>query len=175
MQFLLSERVGEKRVNLVWVTIACHTSQMIAENIGELAQLVRLGVLIDFKVRGCVGWVHASRVQKAEREFPRGEVERVFVGTVLEQGWRWPAKAPPASWPGHVVRCAKEWRAEKMRRAEEKCVEGEREAGESARGKSAEEGTEEISEYEELNEAFYNECVQAMDQSEDRMNRGGGR
>jgi hypothetical protein len=49
-----------------------------------------------------------AEVERVEGLFPRGEIEKVLGDAVVAQGLRRPEKAPAASWPGILVRSARE-------------------------------------------------------------------
>ncbi|KAF2487027.1 hypothetical protein BDY17DRAFT_319596 [Neohortaea acidophila] len=98
---------SEQDMHDVWVAIAIHTSPGIAERISPLARLVRIGVSVDFKRSPHLEGL-SSVVQETEGTFPRAEIEKVLGDAVVEQAMRQPAKAPAASWPGIMLRSAKE-------------------------------------------------------------------
>ncbi|OQO02424.1 hypothetical protein B0A48_11951 [Cryoendolithus antarcticus] len=88
----------------IWTAIALHTSRGIAERMGPLTRCLRMGVKADFgdgKWRALLG---EGVVERTEREFPRGEIEKVLGNAVAEQGVRVPLKAPRGSWPGDLLR-----------------------------------------------------------------------
>ena len=112
-EVLRKEGVDDSALHEVWVAIALHTSPGIAERISPLARLVRLGVTIDFKRPASMELTDDAEVEAFEQKFPRGEIEKVLGDAVAEQGLRRPEKAPAASWPGVLVRSAREnpeWR-----------------------------------------------------------------
>ena len=108
--------VCEADIQEVWTAIALHTSSGIAERISPLARIVRLAVLMDFKVLGQNPWVTADELKiddegyrrSVEEKYPRLEPEKVLGDIVAEQGLRQSTKAPGASWTGDLVRAAKE-------------------------------------------------------------------
>jgi hypothetical protein len=106
--FLLSNGIDEANAHEVWIAIACHTSPGIGERITELARLVRSGVTVDFKRPAAMSLTTDDEVREVERRFERGEIEKVLGDAVVEQGLRRPEKAPAASWPGVLVRSARE-------------------------------------------------------------------
>jgi len=110
---LRQHSVSDSAIHEVWVAIALHTSPGIAERISELARLVRLAVAMDFKRPAALALTTQEEIDDVEADWPRGEIEKVLgdavVGQVLhaseEDGG---VKAPAASWPGVLVRSAKE-------------------------------------------------------------------
>ncbi|KAF7550494.1 hypothetical protein G7Z17_g5667 [Cylindrodendrum hubeiense] len=100
----------------VWVAIALHTSNGIAERISSLARLVRLAVKTDFSpaaFREELGVKdYASQL---EERLPRLGIEQALGDAVLKQAakipdhvdsltWPNPDKHPGASWPGILLR-----------------------------------------------------------------------
>nr|OQO23162.1 hypothetical protein B0A51_07318 [Rachicladosporium sp. CCFEE 5018] len=88
----------------IWTAIALHTSRGIAERMGPLTRCLRMGVKADFgdeKWRALLG---EGLVERTEKEFPRGDIEKVLGDAVAEQGVRVPIKAPAGSWPGDLLR-----------------------------------------------------------------------
>ena len=65
-------------------------------------------MLIDFKRPAALALTTEDEVETVEGVFPRGEIEKVLGDAVVEQGLRRPEKAPAASWPGVLVRSARE-------------------------------------------------------------------
>ena len=106
--FLRRNGVIERAVHEVWVAIALHTSPGIAERISPMARLVRLGVTIDFKRPASLELTNDAEVSDFEQRFPRTDIEKVLGDAVVEQAIRRPEKAPAASWPGILLRSAKE-------------------------------------------------------------------
>ncbi|EMC96016.1 hypothetical protein BAUCODRAFT_148854 [Baudoinia panamericana UAMH 10762] len=103
------DAITDEQIHDVWVAIACHTSAGIAERISPLARLVRLGVLMDFKKGSALALTEAGEVEEHEAALERGEIEMILSVAVVEQALRRPGeeqivKAPPASWPGVLVR-----------------------------------------------------------------------
>jgi hypothetical protein len=104
--FLESKGVPKEDVRDVWLAIALHTSGGIAENAGDVACLVRRGVMLDF------GFLQVSDVLRSEKdrnlkgeiekEYPRLNVEKVLCDAVVEQAKRNPKKAPKVTWPGSL-------------------------------------------------------------------------
>lgn len=109
-------KVNEADIQEVWTAIALHTSPGIAERITALARFVRLAVLMDFGKLGECPWANESELEvngegyrrSVEEQFSRLDVEKVLGDIVVAQGVRQPTKAPAASWPGIMVRAAKE-------------------------------------------------------------------
>ncbi|MDQ0767108.1 HD domain-containing protein [Streptomyces canus] len=84
----------------VWEAIALHTSPGIAERMGPLTRLVRLGVTVDFS--GNVGEADKELLGLL-RQFPRADIELVLGNAVVAQAVMRPSKAPAASWPGGLL------------------------------------------------------------------------
>ncbi|KAK4548767.1 hypothetical protein LTR36_008540 [Oleoguttula mirabilis] len=104
-QNLRSANVPEHDVHEVWVAIAVHTSPHIAERISPLARLVRLAVLVDFKVAVQVkDFPTEAEVEVNEALFPRLDAAKVLGDAVVAQTVRRPEKAPSASWPSVLLR-----------------------------------------------------------------------
>ncbi|KIW00211.1 uncharacterized protein PV09_08251 [Verruconis gallopava] len=102
--FLRSHGVRDDEAHDVWVAIALHTSPGIAERISDLARLVRVAVLADFKRPASLEEFSGAYVQAIERSFPRLNIEKILGDVVVEQALRQREKAPPASWPGVLLR-----------------------------------------------------------------------
>jgi len=105
-----AESTETERLN-VWAAIALHTSPGIVERYSTLTRHVRLAVLSDF---GRGDLVTEKMKQEVEREWPRGEIERVLGSAVVEQvmgkeddGKRL-LKAPNVSWPWALVKSHQE-------------------------------------------------------------------
>ncbi|EIW75618.1 hypothetical protein CONPUDRAFT_131847 [Coniophora puteana RWD-64-598 SS2] len=106
-----SPDIAPDDVREVWTAIALHTSPGIAERITVLARIVRLAVLVDFKVPHPDARVDAKDIEHAERAFPRGEIEKVLGDAVAEQAesaQEPQRKAPPATWPGVLLQARRE-------------------------------------------------------------------
>lgn len=71
---------SQPRREAVWAAIAVHTSPHIAERMSPLTRLVRLGVRADFGE----DLVDPGLRRAAEQDHPRGDVERVLSGVVVE-------------------------------------------------------------------------------------------
>ena len=102
--FLSSHGISVVEVREVWISIACHTSAGIGERISPLARLVRLGPLVDFKRPDILALVDPAEIEENEHAFPRGEIAKILSDTVVEQALRQRTKAPPATWPGVLLR-----------------------------------------------------------------------
>ncbi|MEV7994843.1 HD domain-containing protein [Streptomyces sp. NPDC086077] len=89
-------------VQQVWEAIALHTSPGIAERMGTLPRLVRLGVLADFGATDLPG-TDDRRLSASLARFPRMDIETVLGDAVVEQALRCPEKAPKSSWPGGLL------------------------------------------------------------------------
>ncbi len=100
-RFLTEQGLAAAAVDQVWQAIALHTSPQIAERLGPVTMLTRLGVLADFGAP--VGGGGAER-SAAEVRYPRLEIERELTDAVVAQALREPAKAPAASWPHGLLR-----------------------------------------------------------------------
>lgn len=98
--------VAPEDIHEVWQAIALHSSPGIAERISVCARLVRQAVLLDFGSR--LDQEQLAFRDSIEDEFPRLDVEKVLGDVVVEQALRQPSKAPPASWPGILLRAKKE-------------------------------------------------------------------
>lgn len=105
--YLRQNNVAPSDVHEVWQAIALHTSPGIAERISVCARLVRKAVLIDFGTNLDEESLDARRA--AEQSFPRLDIEKCLGDTVVDQALRQPQKAPPASWPGILVRAKKDF------------------------------------------------------------------
>lgn len=101
VRHLTSHGVSEADAHEVWVAIALHSTPGIAERISELARIVRTAVLIDFGKNEPGS--EEVKVQ-FERQWPRGEIERILSDEVVRQAVNRPDKAPPAGWPGILYR-----------------------------------------------------------------------
>ena len=103
-KFALSHGIDEASAHHVWTAVATHTSPQIAERIHPLARLVRLGVLIDFRQPTRDQLQANECVASIEPAIPRLEIEKILGDAVVEQAVHRPHKAPPASWPGNLLR-----------------------------------------------------------------------
>lgn len=121
--FLKSHNVSEADAHDVWTAIAIHTSPGIAERISPLSRLVRLAVAMDFKRPTALKLVTRDEMESIEKNFPRGEIEKVLGDAVVERVVERASeqagdpveamnivdvKAPAASWPGVLVKSASE-------------------------------------------------------------------
>jgi hypothetical protein len=102
--FLLSHEIPAATTHQIWVAIACHTSAGIGERISTLGKLQRLGPLIDFKRPDVLTLVDEAFVARNEALYPRGQIEKVLSDTVVEQALKQRSRAPPATWPGGLLR-----------------------------------------------------------------------
>lgn len=96
--------ITESERHDVWTAIAIHDTPQIAERIGVLPRLVRLGVAIDFKLPAALSMVSDVWVQQVENDFNRSEIEKVLGDAVVAQALNEPDKAPAACWPGLLLR-----------------------------------------------------------------------
>lgn len=94
--------VPGREIDEVWQAIALHTSPGIAERLGTLPRLVRLGVLADFSQPEPAAQDRDTR--QLHELFPRSQIELALADAVVAQAVRNPAKAPPSSWPGGLLR-----------------------------------------------------------------------
>ncbi|KAL5356243.1 hypothetical protein BJX96DRAFT_142547 [Aspergillus floccosus] len=109
--YLRQHNVPETDVHEVWQAIALHTSPGIAERISVCARLVRQAVLLDFG--SSLDQESQDFRHSVEETFPRIGIEKVLGDVVVDQALRQPQKAPPASWPGILLRAKREnpeWR-----------------------------------------------------------------
>jgi len=83
----------------VWQAVALHTSPHIAERMGSLTRLVRLGVRADFGDN----LIDAELRRQTEADLPRLDVERVLSRVVVEACLVDPRRAPAASWPNALL------------------------------------------------------------------------
>ncbi|POX63496.1 metal-dependent phosphohydrolase [Streptomyces sp. Ru62] len=90
-------------VQKVWEAIALHTSPGIAERMGTLPRLLRLGVLADFGATDLVGADDDGQLSASLARFPRMDIEVVLGDAVVDQALRCPGKAPKSSWPGGLL------------------------------------------------------------------------
>ena len=103
-RFALSQGIDEVDAHEIWIAIAIHTSQQIAERIRPLARLVRLGVLLDFR-QGTRDELEANEYTTSiDSDIPRLEIEKVLGDAVVRQALHKRQKAPKASWPGDLLR-----------------------------------------------------------------------
>ncbi|GAA3021747.1 HD domain-containing protein [Streptomyces fulvorobeus] len=84
----------------VWEAIALHTSPGLAERMGPLTRLVRLGVTVDF---GSTASEVDEELRFSLQKFPRAGIEIVLGDAVVSQAVRCPSKAPASSWPGGLL------------------------------------------------------------------------
>lgn len=98
------EREGWKPAEIepVWEAIALHTSAGIAERFGALPRYTRLGVRVDFGDHDLLG--APDVLASAEADFARVDIERVLSELVVTQSTGNTQKAPPATWPGELLR-----------------------------------------------------------------------
>lgn len=106
VRFLLEQGVPKPDTFEVWQAIALHTTPGIAERISPFVCLVRQAVLFDFNQQ--LESTSSEIRLGFEKLFPRLEIEKILGDTVVDQALRQPEKAPPASWPGILVRAKKE-------------------------------------------------------------------
>lgn len=101
-EFLTTHGLPAADVDAVWLAIALHTSPGIAERRGPLCELTREGVGIDFGRRpDAVTDAQATVIHHA---YPRLAMVRSLVDAITEQARTRPAKAPPYSIAGELLR-----------------------------------------------------------------------
>jgi hypothetical protein len=96
--------LDEADAQQVWRAIALHTSPGIAERIDPFSRLVHYGVLVDFHIRDIHERVDDIFREKVEQSLPRLDIEIVLADAIVDQAMKCPGKAPPASWPGDLLR-----------------------------------------------------------------------
>lgn len=112
---LLSHGISEIDSHKVWVAIALHTSQGIAERIDPLSRLLRLGVVMDFSRAKRDAMGVAEYCAEIELHLPRLQVEKALGDAIVNQApksqeqpesirWQTSEKHPKASWPGILLR-----------------------------------------------------------------------
>ncbi|MFF1847709.1 HD domain-containing protein [Streptomyces sp. NBC_01550] len=101
--FLSRHRWPAPLIKGVWEAIALHTSPGIAERMGRLPRLVRVGVRADFGATELIGTDDEDRLASALALFPRLNIESVLGEAVVAQALRCPGKAPSSSWPGGLL------------------------------------------------------------------------
>jgi hypothetical protein len=89
----------------IWDAVALHTSAGIAERHVPLTRALRVGVLADFKDPAHLAR-HQDLADRLDEAYPRAGIERVLAAAVVRAARDRPGKAPPASWPGDLVRGA---------------------------------------------------------------------
>lgn len=114
----MMRRYGESEESMreVWLAISLHTSPGIAERLGGMARALRLAVRADFgsfpvpDLGNFHGeeWASAAGWELIDKELPRLDIEKDLGDAVVRAGLDRPEKAPPASWPGDLVRAKKE-------------------------------------------------------------------
>ncbi|MFI8004714.1 HD domain-containing protein [Streptomyces sp. NPDC086010] len=101
--FLSRHRWSAPLIKAVWEAIALHTSPGIAERMGSLPRLVRVGVRADFGATELIGTDVGDPLASALALFPRLNIESVLGEAVVAQALRRPEKAPSSSWPGGML------------------------------------------------------------------------
>lgn len=94
----------------VWEAIALHTSPGIAERMGLLTRVLRMGPKTDFGHEPYRRLLDDGLLEATEAMLPRGEIEKVLGDSVAEQAERREGeertkKAPAVSWPWNLLRC----------------------------------------------------------------------
>lgn len=90
------------RADIVWQAIALHTSAGIAERRGPEIALTRAGVALDFGVGAEV--LDGTLAAEIHEAFPRMELARRLTDAIVCQARHTPAKSPPYTTPGELVR-----------------------------------------------------------------------
>lgn len=90
--FLTEHGLPGGKVDQVWEAIALHSSFQIAERRGLLCQLTRLGVGMDFGYD--TDFVTDAQAAAIHTAWPRLNMERVLVDTIVGQVTAVPSKAP---------------------------------------------------------------------------------
>ncbi|MFD5569970.1 HD domain-containing protein [Streptomyces cadmiisoli] len=101
--FLARHDWPEPLIQQVWEAIALHTSPGIAERMGTLSRLVRLGVLADFGAIDPPKGEDAEELAESLGLYPRLDIETVLADAVVAQALLRPEKAPRATWPGGLL------------------------------------------------------------------------
>ncbi|WP_210603426.1 MULTISPECIES: HD domain-containing protein [Brevibacterium] len=101
-RFLDVEGWTPAEIEPVWEAIALHTSAGIAERFGTLPRYLRLGVRVDFGDHDLLG--APDVLADAEAAFARLDIERILSELVVAQATVRSQKAPPATWPGELLR-----------------------------------------------------------------------
>ena len=99
--FLRVEGVGSATISRIWEAIALHTSPGIAERMGVLTRLTRIGVVTDFGRGSLASHELAAEI---EQRYPRLDIERTLADAVVRQAIGQPGKAPASTWPGGLLR-----------------------------------------------------------------------
>jgi len=109
---LRTHGVNESAIHDAWLAMALHTSPGIAERLSGIVRAVRLAVRADFgsypipppemlpggpETMNTIRW-----------KLPRLEIEKDLGDAVVRQAVGDPLKAPPASWPGDLLRAKRE-------------------------------------------------------------------
>ena len=89
---LQNHRLDASDVADVWDAIALHTSPGLAERRSLLCNLTSSGIGLDFD-RGA-DFITPDQAESIHRAYPRLEMERAVVDTIVEQAERTPSKAP---------------------------------------------------------------------------------
>lgn len=105
--FLVERGVPTSDADQVWQAIALHTSPGIAERRGTLCVLVRQGIALDFY--GPMGTDHVDAVTDEQAEavhavYPRLDMVRSLVDSIVAQAAKNPKNAPRYSLPGELLR-----------------------------------------------------------------------
>ncbi|KAK3382239.1 hypothetical protein B0T24DRAFT_516879 [Lasiosphaeria ovina] len=104
-RLLRAHDTPEPAVREAWLAVSLHTSPGIAERLGGTVRALRLAVRADFgsypapppeSLRGGADLVRWK--------LPRLEIEKDLGNAVVRQALADPQKAPPASWPGDLLR-----------------------------------------------------------------------
>lgn len=114
-RLLRSHGVAGPAVRDAWLAMALHTSPDIAERLGGTVRALRLAVRADFGSYPppppemiLPGGSAKSSVNMIRWKLPRLEIEKELGDAVVRQALVDPLKAPPASWPGDLLRAKRE-------------------------------------------------------------------
>jgi HD domain len=102
-RFLLANGLTEQRAEIVWDSIALHTSIGIANRKRPEIALANAGIGIDVSKRG------ANRLPDGLAEvvfeaYPRLDCKRELTESVIANAHGRPSKAPPLTFPGEILR-----------------------------------------------------------------------
>jgi hypothetical protein len=90
------------RAQIVWDAIALHTSAGIAEHRGNEVALTRAGIAIDFGSQADL--VPTELAARAHERYPRLDLARCLIDTIVSQAQGRAQKAPPYTLPGELIR-----------------------------------------------------------------------
>lgn len=106
--FLSKFGLSDEDQKQVWYTIALHDTNGIVDRMGELPELMRRALDVEFHSEGWQSLVGFGDVvefkTKLEESYPRADIEKVLGDAVTLQAIGRPQKAPAATWPGGLYR-----------------------------------------------------------------------